>query len=138
MKRKFLLLIPALMLVMSSFSGCEQKSLENLQEEWVWTQGNANVTLNLYPTESKFYSTVENINSSGVGNILFPNNTWVYYKMVGDTMYTRKENENFPDGNARYGKWLIHQHTEQYLEMEYAGTLPTIPTITNYLFNSQN
>jgi hypothetical protein len=142
MKRLAYLIIPVLSLVLAGFSGCEKSNMavNDEQETWVWSMENLTVTLNLYPNENKYYTTVVGSipENSGVRSILFSNNTWVYYKMAGDTMYIRRENENFPTSNDRYNKWLIHQYSEQHLEMEYAGTLPAIPIITNYLFNFQN
>jgi len=140
-KIKFLkLIIPALFIAMASFSGCEKTNTvdNNSQETWVWSFDGL-TTLDLYSSENKYHTTVvgDFSDPSHIGDrdVLFANNTWTYYKMVGDTMYVRGENENFPPIGAQYGKWLIHQHTEQYLEMEYMGTLPAIPIITDYLFN---
>jgi hypothetical protein len=144
-KNKFILkliyiIVPALMLVMSSFSGCEKQNIQGTgaQENWIWSQDGVTVRLNLYQSESKFYSIVEEETTEHL-NIFFQNDTWTYYKMVGDTMYVILENETFPTESDRYNKWLILQYNEQNFEMEYVGTLPTIPTaIIKYLFNHQN
>ncbi|MDR2823841.1 MAG: hypothetical protein LBB41_01415 [Prevotellaceae bacterium] len=141
MKKIIYIIIPALMLTMMGVGGCEKAETVNSNETWVWSmEDSLIVTLNLYPNEGKFYTrVVGNIPAnSGIKSIMFGDDVWSYYKMVGDIMYIRHENEEFPTQDDRYNKWLIRQHTEQYLEMEYAGTLPAIPIITYYLFNSQN
>jgi hypothetical protein len=153
MKTNFSLLIIAIVALLS-FSSCnkisdwwdtvtsgtEQPNDDDIDvpEHWVWSQSGVTMKLDLYPLENKFYTTVEEESPNHL-NIFFQNDTWIYYKMVGDIMYVRRENESFPTESAQYNKWLILQHNEQYFEMDYAGVLPAIPTsITHYLFSRQN
>ncbi|MDR2927171.1 MAG: hypothetical protein LBV41_03050 [Cytophagaceae bacterium] len=142
---KAILKITAIILMFAgSFYSCDEKDYPNntnAPERWVWTMEDLTVTLEFYPAENKFYTTVngEIPLNSGIHSILFANDAWMYYKMMNDTlMYVRGETGEFPTEDARHNKWLIHRHTEDILEIEYYGTLPAIPIITRYLFNAQN
>ena len=139
MKTTFYKLIPALLFLIS-FCGCggnppcddcnTPNDTTNV-EKWIWMQ---NVTLDLYPKDNKLYSTI--IAPSNI-IIMFLDDNWLYYKMVGDTMYIRGEGYDFPAENDSYGKFLILQHTEEFLEMKYLG-ITTGNCVTYYLFNRQN
>jgi hypothetical protein len=129
-----ILIIATMLTAFKCGGGNEPEPEPNLQEKWVWIQGDKKVILDLHQTESKYYTTVEGENQF----ILFPDSMWTYYKIVNDTMYTRWENGEFPTGNDQFGKWIILQHTDQNFELVYVGTLPTIPIIRNYLFNPLN
>jgi hypothetical protein len=107
-------------------------------KKWLWTMADLTVTLEFYPAEGKYYSTVDDNLPNGIHSILFQNDTWMYYKTEGNMMYIRGENEEFPNENDLYNKWFILQHTEEVLELEYAGYLPAVPVISKYLFTAQN
>ena len=109
---------------------------DTIIENWVWSQCGYTVKLKLCPTDSTFYSSVQGeseCNGFLRQFIIFPDDYFCYYKIVGDTMYIRAENQDFHAGN---GNWLIYQYTEEVLKMRRIGNYPDI-YVTYYWFNRQ-
>lgn len=127
-----LMIFPLLLIVLVGLASCEKKEKD---EKWIWESDEVVVTLTFYPTgenEGKFHTSVTEDNPM----LMFYDNVWQYYKIEGDMMSVSSNGE-FPSEINQQNAWLIRQHTEEVLELEYTGIAPA-NRIGRYLFKAQN
>ena len=126
--------LPTILLLIGAFivfSGCEKK--KNFHKwECLLPDSTTTITLDMYDDDKKYYSYVSPQNSM----VLFQNEQWVYYKMVGDTLkiIKRGDNDTLPEMAHSNDLWLVSKPSSSTMEMKYIGFLPTIPYQTDYKF----
>lgn len=88
----------------------------------------------MYDSDNKYYSYVSPQNSM----VLFQNEQWVYYKMVGDTLKVIKRGENDTLSEIAYSNdlWLVFRPSSSTMKMIYIGIQPAHNLYPNeYTFN---
>ena len=135
MKKLIFRILPAVILFMAAIvvlGGCEKKKYIH-KWECILPDGITKITLDMYDDDNKYYSYVSSQNSM----VLFKNEQWVYYKMVGDTLKVikRGDNDTLPEITYSNDLWLIAKPSSSTMEMKFIGFLPTIPYQIEYKFN---
>ena len=135
MKKSFFRILPAVILLVAAvvvLGGCEKKKYIH-KWECILPDGITKITLDMYDDDNKYYSYVSSQNSM----VLFKNEQWVYYKMVGDTLKVikRGDNDTLPEITYSNDLWLIAKPSSSTMEMKFIGFLPTIPYQIEYKFN---
>ena len=135
MKKSFFRILPAVILFLVAIvvlGGCEKKKYIH-KWECILPDGITKITLDMYDDDNKYYSYVSSQNSM----VLFKNEQWVYYKMVGDTLKVTKrgDNDTLPEITYSNDLWLIAKPSSSTMEMKFIGFLPTIPYQIEYKFN---
>ena len=135
MKKSFFRILPAVILFVAAvvvLGGCEKKKYIH-KWECILPDGITKITLDMYDDDNKYYSYVSSQNSM----VLFKNEQWVYYKMVGDTLKVikRGDNDTLPEITYSNDLWLIAKPSSSTMEMKFIGFLPTIPYQIEYKFN---
>ena len=135
MKKSFFRILPAVILLVAAIvvlGGCEKKKYIH-KWECILPDGITKITLDMYDDDNKYYSYVSSQNSM----VLFKNEQWVYYKMVGDTLKVikRGDNDTLPEITYSNDLWLIAKPSSSTMEMKFIGFLPTIPYQIEYKFN---
>ena len=135
MKKSFFRILPAVILFVAAIvvlGGCEKKKYIH-KWECILPDGITKITLDMYDDDNKYYSYVSSQNSM----VLFKNEQWVYYKMVGDTLKVikRGDNDTLPEITYSNDLWLIAKPSSSTMEMKFIGFLPTIPYQIEYKFN---
>ena len=128
-------ILPAVILFVAAIvvlGGCEKKKYIH-KWECILPDGITKITLDMYDDDNKYYSYVSSQNSM----VLFKNEQWVYYKMVGDTLKVikRGDNDTLPEITYSNDLWLIAKPSSSTMEMKFIGFLPTIPYQIEYKFN---
>lgn len=128
--------LPTILLLIGAFivlSGCEKK--KNFHKwECILPESIATITLDMYDSNNKYYSYVSPQNSM----VLFQNEQWVYYKMVGDTLKVIKRGENDTLSEIAYSNdlWLVFRPSSSTMKMIYIGIQPAHHLYPNeYTFN---
>ena len=135
MKKLILKTLSAVILLAGAFivlSRCEKK--KNFHKwECILPESIATITLDMYDSDNKYYSYVSSQNSM----VLFKNEQWVYYKLVGDTLKVikRGDNDTLPEITYSNDLWLSAKPSSSTMEMKFIGFLPTIPYQIEYKFN---
>ena len=135
MKKSFFRILPAVILLVAAIvvlGRCEKKKYIH-KWECILPDGITKITLDMYDDDNKYYSYVSSQNSM----VLFKNEQWVYYKMVGDTLKVikRGDNDTLPEITYSNDLWLIAKPSSSTMEMKFIGFLPTIPYQIEYKFN---
>ena len=135
MKKVIFRILPAVILFLVAIvvlGGCEKKKYIH-KWECILPDGITKITLDMYDDDNKYYSYVSSQNSM----VLFKNEQWVYYKMVGDTLKVikRGDNDTLPEITYSNDLWLIAKPSSSTMEMKFIGFLPTIPYQIEYKFN---
>jgi len=135
MKKLIFRILPAVILFVAAIvvlGGCEKKKYIH-KWECILPDGITKITLDMYDDDNKYYSYVSSQNSM----VLFKNEQWVYYKMVGDTLKVikRGDNDTLPEITYSNDLWLIAKPSSSTMEMKFIGFLPTIPYQIEYKFN---
>ena len=135
MKKLNFIILPAVILLVAAvvvLGGCEKKKYIH-KWECILPDGITKITLDMYDDDNKYYSYVSSQNSM----VLFKNEQWVYYKMVGDTLKVikRGDNDTLPEITYSNDLWLIAKPSSSTIEMKFIGFLPTIPYQIEYKFN---
>ena len=135
MKKLNFIILPAVILLVAAvvvLGGCEKKKYIH-KWECILPDGITKITLDMYDDDNKYYSYVSSQNSM----VLFKNEQWVYYKMVGDTLKVikRGDNDTLPEITYSNDLWLIAKPSSSTMEMKFIGFLPTIPYQIEYKFN---
>ena len=135
MKKLNFIILPAVILLVAAvvvLGGCEKKKCIH-KWECILPDGITKITLDMYDDDNKYYSYVSSQNSM----VLFKNEQWVYYKMVGDTLKVikRGDNDTLPEITYSNDLWLIAKPSSSTMEMKFIGFLPTIPYQIEYKFN---
>ena len=135
MKKLIFRILPAVILFVAAIvvlGGCEKKKYVH-KWECILPDGITKITLDMYDDDNKYYSYVSSQNSM----VLFKNEQWVYYKMVGDTLKVikRGDNDTLPEITYSNDLWLIAKPSSSTMEMKFIGFLPTIPYQIEYKFN---
>lgn len=135
MKKLNFRILPAVILLVAAvvvLGGCEKKKYIH-KWECILPDGITKITLDMYDDDNKYYSYVSSQNSM----VLFKNEQWVYYKMVGDTLKVikRGDNDTLPEITYSNDLWLIAKPSSSTMEMKFIGFLPTIPYQIEYKFN---
>ena len=135
MKKLIFRILPAVILFLVAIvvlGGCEKKKYIH-KWECILPDGITKITLDMYDDDNKYYSYVSSQNSM----VLFKNEQWVYYKMVGDTLKVTKrgDNDTLPEITYSNDLWLIAKPSSSTMEMKFIGFLPTIPYQIEYKFN---
>ena len=135
MKKVIFRILPAVILFVAAIvvlGGCEKKKYIH-KWECILPDGITKITLDMYDDDNKYYSYVSSQNSM----VLFKNEQWVYYKMVGDTLKVikRGDNDTLPEITYSNDLWLIAKPSSSTMEMKFIGFLPTIPYQIEYKFN---
>ena len=135
MKKSFFRILPTVILLVAAIvvlGGCEKKKYIH-KWECILPDGITKITLDMYDDDNKYYSYVSSQNSM----VLFKNEQWVYYKMVGDTLKVikRGDNDTLPEITYSNDLWLIAKPSSSTMEMKFIGFLPTIPYQIEYKFN---
>ena len=135
MEKSFFRILPAVILFVAAvvvMGGCEKKKYIH-KWECILPDGITKITLDMYDDDNKYYSYVSSQNSM----VLFKNEQWVYYKMVGDTLKVikRGDNDTLPEITYSNDLWLIAKPSSSTMEMKFIGFLPTIPYQIEYKFN---
>ena len=114
-------------------SRCEKK--KNFHKwECILPESIATITLDMYDSDNKYYSYVSPQNSM----VLFQNEQWVYYKMVGDTLKVikRGDNDTLPEMAHSNDLWLVSKTSSSTMKMKYIGIQPAHHLYPNeYTFN---
>ena len=125
-----MLLLVAAFIVLS---GCEKK--KNFHKwECLLPDDTTIITLDMYDGDNKYYSYVSPQNSM----VLFQNEQWVYYKMVGDTLKVikRGDNDTLPEMAYSNDLWLVSKPSSSTMKMIYIGIQPAHHLYPNeYTFN---
>ena len=125
-----MLLLVAAFIVLS---GCEKK--KNFHKwECLLPDDTTIITLDMYDGDNKYYSYVSPQNSM----VLFQNEQWVYYKMVGDTLKVikRGDNDTLPEMAHSNDLWLVFRPSSSTMKMIYIGIQPAHHLYPNeYTFN---
>ena len=128
--------LPTILLLIGAFivlSGCEKK--KNFHKwECLLPDGTTTITLDMYDDDKKYYSYVSPQNSM----VLFQNEQWVYYKMVGDTLKVikRGDNNTLPEMAYSNDLWLVSKPSSSTMKMIYIGIQPAHHLYPNeYTFN---
>ena len=128
--------LPTILLLIVAFivlSGCEKK--KNFHKwECILPESIATITLDMYDSDNKYYSYVSPQNSM----VLFQNEQWVYYKMVGDTLKVikRGDNNTLPEMAYSNDLWLVSKPSSSTMKMIYIGIQPAHHLYPNeYTFN---
>ena len=136
MKKLIFKTLPAAILLIGAFivlGGCEKK--KNFHKwECILPESIATITLDMYDSDNKYYSYVSPQNSM----VLFQNEQWVYYKMVGDTLKVIKRGENDTLSEIAYSNdlWLVFRPSSSTMKMIYIGIQPAHNLYPNeYMFN---
>ncbi len=136
MKKLISKILPVVILLIGAFivlGGCEKK--KNFHKwECILPESIATITLDMYDSDNKYYSYVSPQNSM----VLFQNEQWVYYKMVGDTLKVIKRGENDTLSEIAYSNdlWLVFRPSSSTMKMIYIGIQPAHNLYPNeYMFN---
>lgn len=136
MKKLILKTLSAVILLAGVFivlSRCEKK--KNFHKwECLLPDSTTTITLDMYDDDKKYYSYVSPQNSM----VLFQNEQWVYYKMVGDTLKVIKRGENDTLSEIAYSNdlWLVFRPSSSTMKMIYIGIQPAHNLYPNeYMFN---
>ena len=136
MKKQFIKSLSAVILLVAAFivlGGCEKK--KNFHKwECILPESIATITLDMYDSDNKYYSYVSPQNSM----VLFQNEQWVYYKMVGDTLKVikRGDNDTLPEMAHSNDLWLVFRPSSSTMKMKYIGIQPAHHLYPNeYTFN---
>ena len=136
MKKLISKILPAAILLIGAFivlGGCEKK--KNFHKwECILPESIATITLDMYDSDNKYYSYVSPQNSM----VLFQNEQWVYYKMVGDTLKVIKRGENDTLSEIAYSNdlWLVFRPSSSTMKMIYIGIQPAHNLYPDeYMFN---
>ena len=136
MKKQFIKSLSAVILLVAAFivlGGCEKK--KNFHKwECLLPDDTTIITLDMYDGDNKYYSYVSPQNSM----VLFQNEQWVYYKMVGDTLKVikRGDNDTLPEMAHSNDLWLVFRPSSSTMKMIYIGIQPAHHLYPNeYTFN---
>ena len=136
MKKQFIKTLSAVILLAGVFivlGGCEKK--KNFHKwECLLPDDTTIITLDMYDGDNKYYSYVSPQNSM----VLFQNEQWVYYKMVGDTLKVikRGDNDTLPEMAHSNDLWLVFRPSSSTMKMIYIGIQPAHNLYPNeYTFN---
>ena len=136
MKKLIFRILPAVILLVAAvvvLGGCEKKKYIH-KWECILPESIATITLDMYDSDNKYYSYVSPQNSM----VLFQNEQWVYYKMVGDTLKVikRGDNDTLPEMAHSNDLWLVSKPSSSTMKMKYIGIQPAHHLYPNeYTFN---
>ena len=135
MKKLIFRILPAVILFVAAIVVLGGREKKKYIHKWecILPDGITKITLDMYDDDNKYYSYVSSQNSM----VLFKNEQWVYYKMVGDTLKVikRGDNDTLPEITYSNDLWLIAKPSSSTMEMKFIGFLPTIPYQIEYKFN---
>lgn len=113
------------------FTACEEK--EDDMKRWECVSDGFKITLDMYESVNKFYTTVNNTSQM---TLLLGDDSWYHFQMNGDTMTILQIGDYTIPDYYDPPRWIISKPSYNVMIMDYFGTMPDDGSIkSEYLFN---